>query len=140
MRRRRLGQSSFELHRVQTCALLCSRFQCFNSYPHQNPKTKTTKVQGGTTNTEVSGLRMLFSDFSFMVKLLATSLTKAVCHLFECLSTLTPYQSPRLHDYKYTTYISAFDSIHYCLLQGSCKEHHHNLVIAKQASQTIRRQ
>ena len=39
VRRRRLGQSSFELHRVQTCALLCSRFECFNSYPQQNPKT-----------------------------------------------------------------------------------------------------
>ena len=46
-------------------------------------------------------LDCLLSDYSFTVQLLATSLKKAVSHLVESLSTLTPYQSPRRHDHKY---------------------------------------
>ena len=50
---------------------------------------------------------------------IATSLTMAVSTPVESSSALPPYQSPRRHDSKNTTFhIPAFDSTFCCLLQG----------------------
>ena len=60
----------------------------------------------------VFGLRWLFGDYHFLVLQLATSLKMAVSTRAEKSPALPPYQSPRRHDSKNTTFhIPAFDSI-----------------------------
>ena len=65
-----------------------------------SPKSKNKNYQ--TTRRQYIWRRMvrlhcLFTDYSFTVKLLPTSLTKAVRRLVESPYSLTPYQSTRRH-------------------------------------------